>query len=55
LTALVAAVSAYAVGMLTYDAMSFIQVTFLFFIMLGLGAAALSNPDAETERAGIAT
>jgi hypothetical protein len=55
LTALVAAVSAYAVGMLTYDAMSFIQVTFLFFIMLGLGAAALSNRDAETERAGIPT
>jgi hypothetical protein len=36
--------------MFTYDAFSFIQVTFLGFIVLGIGAAALlSRPD-EWER-----
>jgi polysaccharide biosynthesis protein PslJ len=34
-TALAAALAAYAVGMLTFDAFAFIQVTFLAFIMLG--------------------
>ena len=29
--------AAYAVGMLTFDAFSFNQVTFLLFIILGLG------------------
>jgi hypothetical protein len=38
--ALCAAITAYAVGMFTYDAFSFTQVTFLLFIMLGLSAAA---------------
>lgn len=42
-----AAVAAYGVGMLTYDAFSFIQVTFLFFITLGLGAAAVQIPSDE--------
>ena len=37
---LTAAIAAYAVGMLTYDAFSFIQVTFLLFIFVGLGACA---------------
>jgi hypothetical protein len=32
-----ASIAAYAVGMLTFDAMVFIQVTFLLFIMLALG------------------
>jgi hypothetical protein len=36
-----AAVAAYAIGMFTYDALGFIQVTFLLFITLGIGAAAL--------------
>ena len=39
-----AAITAYAVGMTTFDAFGFIQVTFLVFILLGLGAAAL-RPD----------
>ena len=34
-TALAASLTAYAVGMLTFDAFAFIQVTFLAFVMLG--------------------
>ena len=41
LTSLAAAIAAFAVGMLTFDAFSFIQVTFLSFILLGAGAVAL--------------
>jgi polysaccharide biosynthesis protein PslJ len=41
LTALAAGIYAFAIGMLTYDAFSFIQVTFVFFLLLGLSAAAL--------------
>jgi hypothetical protein len=44
LTAITASVLAFSVGMFLYDTFSFIQVTFLFFIILGLGAAALANP-----------
>jgi O-antigen ligase len=40
LAAAVAASTAYGVGMLTYDAHGFIQVTFLLFILLALGAGA---------------
>jgi polysaccharide biosynthesis protein PslJ len=41
LTALCASITAFGFGMLTFDAFSFTQATFLWFIMLGLGAAAL--------------
>jgi polysaccharide biosynthesis protein PslJ len=41
LTASTAAVTAFAVGMFTYDAFSFIQVTFVFFILLALTVSAL--------------
>lgn len=44
LTATTASVAAYGVGMFTYDSFAFIQVTFLLFFMLGLGAAALRHP-----------
>jgi hypothetical protein len=44
LAALAASVMTYAVGMLTFDAFAFVQVTFLFFMLLGLGAAALRAP-----------
>ena len=47
LTALSAAITAYAIGMITYDAFSFIQVTFLLFIVFGIAAAALRLPDRE--------
>jgi hypothetical protein len=38
-TSIAASLIAFTVGMLTFDAYAFVQVTFLAFIMLGLGAA----------------
>jgi hypothetical protein len=43
LTSIAAAVVAYAVGMLTYDAFAFVQVTFLLFILIGMGAALVAE------------
>jgi O-antigen ligase len=43
LASITAAVAAYAVGMVTYDAFAFIQVTFLMFILVGLGSALLAE------------
>ena len=43
LTSIAASVAAFAVGMFTFDAFSFIQVTFLMFIFVGLGAALLAE------------
>jgi O-antigen ligase len=43
LASFAAAVAAYAVGMFTYDAFSFIQVTFVLFTIVGLGSAALAD------------
>jgi hypothetical protein len=40
--ALAASLASFSVGMLTYDAFSFIQVTFLFWIVLAIAAAALT-------------
>lgn len=39
--ALAAGIAAYAVGMFTYDAFAFIQVTFLLFILLAFAAVSL--------------
>jgi hypothetical protein len=41
LTAIAASVTAFAVGMFMYDAFAFTQVTFILFILLGLGASVL--------------
>jgi len=41
LVALAASIAAFAFGMLTYDAFSFIQVTFLFFIVLAFASVEL--------------
>ena len=41
LAALAAAIVAFAVGMLTFDAFSFIQVTFVMYVLLALGCATL--------------
>jgi hypothetical protein len=41
LTALAASITAFALGMITYDAFSFIQVTVLSFLLIGFAAAAL--------------
>jgi polysaccharide biosynthesis protein PslJ len=43
LVSLAAAVGAFAVGMATYDAFSFIQVTFLLFTLLALGSVAVRS------------
>lgn len=50
LTAIVASVVAYVVSMATYDAFGFTQVTFVLFILLGLGAAVLLNRSPDDER-----
>ena len=44
LAAIAASIAAYAVGMLTFDAFAFIQVTFLLFIFVGLGSALMAEP-----------
>jgi hypothetical protein len=43
LVAVTASITAYAVGMLTFDALGFSQVTFFLFILIGLAAAAAGN------------
>lgn len=43
LVSIAASVAAFAVGMFTYDAFSFIQVTFLLFIFVGLGSALMAE------------
>jgi O-antigen ligase len=43
LVAATAAVAAYGVSMFTFDAFSFVQVTFLLFVILGIGAAAAAE------------
>lgn len=40
-TGLAAATTSYAISMATYDSFAFIQVSFLLFLLLGLGAALL--------------
>lgn len=42
LTALSGSAAAFSVGMLTFDAFSFIQVTFIMFVLLALGASTLA-------------
>ena len=44
-TALAASLISFAVGMLTFDAFAFIQVTFLAFIMLGFTAVATRDEE----------
>ena len=50
---LAASILSFAIGMLTFDAFSFTQVYFVFWILLGLSAALLSVPatSAVTSRA----
>jgi O-antigen ligase len=43
LASIAAGIVAYAVGMLTYDAFAFIQVTFLLFIFIGMGSALVAE------------
>jgi hypothetical protein len=53
LTALVAPVAAFAVGMFLFDAFSFIQVNFVFFIMLALGCVTLNRGAAPRHARGM--
>jgi O-antigen ligase len=50
LVATTASVAGFSLGMFTYDAFSFIQVTLLLFIVLGIGASALLSSEADWER-----
>lgn len=45
LVALAASLTAYAIGMFTYDAFSFVQVTFIMYILAGFGVTLLRLPD----------
>lgn len=47
LTALAASITAFAIGMLTYDAFSFIQVTFLLFLLLGFAVVLLRQGESS--------
>jgi hypothetical protein len=47
LAGLAASLTAYCVGMFTFDAFNFFQVTFLAFIFLGLGVSALTPEPVE--------
>jgi O-antigen ligase len=51
LVSLAAGVAAFGVGMFTYDAFAFIQVTFLLFIFVGLGSALLAERPTPLVRA----
>ncbi len=44
LASVAASVAAYAVGMFTFDALGFVQVTFILFVLIGLGTAAALLP-----------
>ena len=48
--AFASSVTAFSVGMLTLDSFSFIQATFIFWIVLALGARALLDRDAVGAR-----
>jgi O-antigen ligase len=52
LTALASSVVAFAVGMFTFDAFSFIQVAFVLFVLLALGASTLACNERWPEAAG---
>jgi hypothetical protein len=47
LTGLAASTTAYAVGMLTFDAFNFVQVTMMMFLIVALGVATLGPEDSE--------
>ena len=47
MAALAASLTAFAVGMLTFDAFAFIQVTFVAFILLGFAAVATREAQVE--------
>jgi hypothetical protein len=48
-----ASIASFAIGMLTYDALSFIQVTFVLFVVLALGASVLALAKAGVEASAV--
>jgi hypothetical protein len=53
-TALTASSFSFAVGMLTFDAFSFIQATFVLFLLIAVGCIA-TNIRQASERLGVTT
>lgn len=53
LACLAASVAAFAESMLTYDALSFTQVTFILFIFIGLGCATCALPPDRADAAEV--
>jgi len=51
LACIAASVTAYGVSMFTYDSFSFIQVTFLLFMLIGIGSAAYRLPRGSEDEA----
>jgi O-antigen ligase len=50
--ALAASVATFAVGLFTFDAFAFVQVTLMVFILVALGAAAAQTPEAALAHLG---
>jgi O-antigen ligase len=50
--ALAASITAFAIGMVLFDAFAFIQVTFMLFIVLALGSVVLSARDRASQAIG---
>lgn len=48
--ALAASITAFAIGMVLFDAFAFIQVTFILFILLGLGSVAVNARERTLQR-----
>ena len=44
-TGLAASIAAFGIGMATYDAFSFTQIAFVFFILFALAGVLLSRPE----------
>ena len=55
IAALAASIIAFPIGMLTYDAFSFIQVNIMFYVLLALGAVLLQMPQRDAEVTANAT
>jgi hypothetical protein len=49
-TGLAASIAGYAIGMFTFDAFGFIQVTILMFILLGIGSVAHLSPESPLQQ-----
>ena len=53
LAAIAASVAGLSVGMFVFDALSFVQVAFLLFILMGLGVVTLQSEPPRTRLRGV--